>query len=122
MVFDKFCTFRSLIPRLIDSLLNGNIFLATFFDLSVVFISKKTPVKLARKRHSVKQPPLKLRISCGAAILINCAAFRSLIGLKESLMRLMVDVLKKTRYELYLYEKTKEVPKPTPRYDPNFGK
>ena len=29
---------------------------------------------------------------------------------------------KKTRYEFYLYEKTKEVLKPTPRYDPNFGK
>ena len=37
-------------------------------------------------------------------------------------MSLMIDVLEKTHYEFHLYEKTKGVPKPTPRYDPNFGK
>ena len=37
-------------------------------------------------------------------------------------MRLMVDVLDKTRHEIHSYEKIKEVPKPTPRYDFNFGK
>ena len=37
-------------------------------------------------------------------------------------MHLMVDLLKKTRYGFHSYGKTKEVPKPTPRYGPNFGK
>ena len=45
-----------------------------------------------------------------------------IIKLQESLMRLMVDVLKKAPYESYLYGKTKKVPKPNPRYDFNFGK
>ena len=44
------------------------------------------------------------------------------MGLKEPLMRLMIDVLEKTRYEFHLYEKTKGVTKPIPRYDANFGK
>ena len=44
------------------------------------------------------------------------------MGLQEPLMRLMIDVLKKTRYEFHLYEKTEGVPKPTPCYDSNFGK
>ena len=32
-------------------------------------------------------------------------------------MRLMVDVLDKTRHEIHSYEKIKEVPKTTPSYD-----
>ena len=34
----------------------------------------------------------------------------------------MVELLEKTCYAFYSYGKTKEVPKPTPRYGPNFGK